>query len=151
MQSVGRGKFGILAVFLFGICAMVIMGLYATYWISAKKNRKSEPVGQIQKDTITVYVPEPEPETPEPDDLANGIIKIRSLLLSRLIDGETPRFHDVFDRLEVAAKDNRIDRNRMALFPEILKMALIDNEIDSEELDLLLDNLESSIISPKRK
>jgi len=70
-------------------------------------------------------------------------------LLTRLPEGETERFRRVFDSLEIAEAEGRIDKSRFDLIPEILKMVLRDGQIDYDEHELLLDNLEATILPKK--
>ncbi len=150
MAEEKRGKLGLILAMLFSLFFLSIIGLYGVYWSALNKENigqardSNEDIIDSTRDVLAdtgLYVEE---------NTESGVKRLRSLLLSRLPSRTEPeRFTRVFNRLERAEDENRIDRDRFELFPEILKMALSDGEIDYEELELLLDNLELSIISER--
>lgn len=151
MPEEKRGKLGLILAILFSLAVVSIIALYGVYWAALNKEdietvKTSGGVG-----TTGVGKFEMEPEVRPTGTTESGVRRLRSLLLSRLPEGETVRFTRVFDELEIAAREGRIDKTRFDAFPDILKIALADGEIDFDEHEILLDNLEASIIPREDK
>lgn len=142
-----RGKLGLLLVVLFSLAIVSMLAIYGMYWAVSNNDMVS------QRDSADTVV---QVRRAGGDDFAatavtseSGVKRLRSLLLSRLEEGETERFRLVFDQLEIAEREGRIDKYRFELIPDILKIAMADGKIDFSEHELILDNLEKTIIPKK--
>jgi len=142
-----RGKLGLLLVVLFSLAVVSMLAIYGMYWAVSNNDMVSE------RDAVDTVV---QVRRADGDDFAatavsseSEVKRLRSLLLSRLPEGETERFQVVFNELEIAEREGRIDKYRFELIPDILKISMADGRIDFNEHELILDNLEKTII-PKR-
>jgi len=132
---------------LFSLAIVSIIALYGMYWVTTNKEKLAQrdsidTVVQVTHNSGVNY--QSSSVTTE-----SGVNRLRFLLLSRLEEGETERFRMVFDQLEIAEREGRIDKYRFELIPDILKIAMADGKIDFNEHELILDNLEKTIIPKK--
>ncbi|RKZ30432.1 hypothetical protein DRQ36_05505 [bacterium] len=143
MIQPGRGRILTLAAMLVMLVLFALVGAYVVYWYalpeegvnSARNIPDEEPAENRIEDGYS-----------EKNDLLTGVQRLRAALLSKLPEGETSRFTLVFNRLETAAVENRIDHERFRQLPTILRNALDDGKIVDDELGTILDFLELSII-----
>lgn len=149
MADEARGKLGLILAVLIGLVIISIFALYGVYWTALKKDRRVSVDGRGNETPVVADSGRSLPKIGGTTNNESGVKRLRSLLLSRLPEGETDRFRRVFDSLEIAEAEDRINKSRFDLFPEILKLVLRDGQIDYEEHEFLLDNLEASIIPAK--
>ena len=146
-MNTGRGRNAILAILILLLGLMAMVAAFGFYYISLKKKEAQNPPA---KPTETSIQPEPaRTVAPQGGTPSESIEKIRTALLEKMPRGETERFHRVFLSLELAVKENRLNREEFKKFPSLLKIALADGIISDEELDILLETLEKSIEPPK--
>ena len=138
---------GVFATVFFAIVVLGIIAafsvywstIYSVYWAAVTKEADKNGNKSVTEDTLSG-------EYDGMNDMVSGVRRLRSLLLSRFPEGETKRFNIVFNDLEWAARNNRIDREKFARLPGLLRTALADGEIDFRENEFILDNIEASII-----
>jgi len=137
----GRGRFLTLISVFFSIVVMGFLMAYGLYWASLNKSDRTvvseAPSGQLPSENLY-------PESSSVDQIR----RIRFSISRKLVGREPERFRMVFNELERAASENRIDKDRLANFASLLKNHLQDGRIDEDEIYELLDALELSIIPP---
>jgi hypothetical protein len=144
-----RGKLSLIISVLIGLLFISIIALYGIYWAALNKNPRVNADGRGNETISIADTGKIIPKISGTTNSESGVKRLRSLLLTRLPEGETERFRRVFDSLEIAEAEGRIDKSRFDLIPEILKMVLRDGQIDYNEHELLLDNLEATILPKK--
>lgn len=145
-MDAGRGRLSILASLILLLGLMAFIAAWGFYYISLKRNelnlaRESAPERQV---VVGRHLQVAEQDSA----MASSVRKIRTALLEKMPGGETMRFHTVFQSLELAVRENRIKKEEFKELPTLLRMAVADGVISNEELDIILDVLEKSIIPP---
>ncbi|GEM_PF-2124639 len=150
MESDERRRSGVLLAVLLVIIVIALLAAYSLYWITLHKDkvekkdlylRENEGDG-LEEPRVPTTLGQQIPET----ELVLSIRKLRSTLLTKFSKGETYRFTTVFNKLELAASENRIDQTRLQKLPEMLRLVLEDGEIQPDEMETILDALEWAII-----
>lgn len=163
MDEIGGRRFFPYAVAILSIAFVALMLGLSLYWAKFEEEKTAgdgkttsggESPARFTNETTEALSAEPPMPAPEEQTTAEGrlfverIRRIRLALSKRLSMVESSRFRDVFDSVELAADENRIDEEHFGLFPDKLKKALADGNISDSELDDILDILERSVISP---